>query len=452
MQNIKLLALMKSPMLHIYHKANVEKKTLLCYNFLINTLPNSKREMFIMSRKIAIIGGGGKITSAVIFELLNRDKTTDFEFALFGRTASKIHNTIEISNRFNSGNGKVYNAETLENALAGAELVLYCASYGLEPYGEYKAMGVSHGAYIMGIAEKINEICPNAWLLAVTNPPDIPLMAAGMKFGLKKLIGLCNATSFTRKVISSFMGYEESELFPMDIGVNHELWLYDMIYKNESVYDNVRSTLLQSYSPDKVKGDFHESFPEWREGFVNNVAILKETGYLHGPVGGCARFSNLPFTEMGKLMKRPSYEDFEKCLNPELSNDEILRVTRRCAAEFPIYIADIIASALSGDGKKHSILTENCGAVPSLPDDAFIQLTCGITKDEIIRPNPELPEFIKAKLTSRVLQNHILAKALAEQDEKLLKQALLTFPERVPFDKLDEIIASNNTEPYISLN
>lgn len=405
-----------------------------------------------MSRKIAIIGGGGKITSAVIFELLNRDKTTDFEFALFGRTESKIDNTITISNRFNSGNGKVYNAVTLENALTDAELVLYCASYGLEAYGKYNAMGIQHGAYIMGIAEKVKEICPAAWLLAVTNPPDIPLMAAGMKFGLKKLIGLCNATSFTRKVVSAFMGYEESELFPMDIGVNHELWLYDIMYKNESVYDKVRTALLESYSPDKVSGSFHESFPEWREGFVNNVAILKETGYLHGPVGGCARFSNLPFTGMGKLMKRPSYADFESCLDPELSNDDILRVTRRCAAEFPIYIADIIASALSDDGKKHSILVQNCGAVPSLPDDAFIQLTCGVTGNEIIRPKPELPEFIMATLASRVLQNHILAQALAEQNETLLKQALLAFPERVPFDKIDEIIAANNAEPYISLN
>jgi alpha-galactosidase/6-phospho-beta-glucosidase family protein len=127
-------------------------------------------------------------------------------------------------------------------------------------------------------------------------------------------------------------------------------------------------------------------------------------------------------------------------------------VTRRCAAEFPIYIADIIASALSGDGKRHSILVQNQGAVSSLPDDAFIQLTCGVTKDEIIRPNPELPEFIMATLSSRVYQNHILARALANQDEKLLRQALLSFPERVPFDKLSEIIASNNAEPYISLN
>ncbi len=405
-----------------------------------------------MSRKIAIIGGGGKITSAVIFELLNRDKTTDFEFALFGRNASKIENTITLSNRFNSGNGNLYNAHTLENALVGAEIVLYCATYGLEAYGKYNAMGIQHGAYIMGIAEKMAEICPNAWFLAVTNPPDIPLMAAGMKFGLKKLIGVCNATSFTRKVVATFMGYEESELFPMDIGVNHDLWLYDIIYKGESVYDEVRSALIQGYSPDKIKGDFHESFPEWREGFVNNVAILKETGYLHGPVGGSARFVNLPFTGMGELMKRPSNKDFENCLDPKLSKDEILRVTRRCAAEFPIFIANMIASALSGDGKKHSILTQNCGAVPYLPDDAFIQLTCGITQNEIIRPNPEVPEFIKAALVSRVLQNHILAQALAQQDEKLLKQALLAFPEKVPFDKLYEIIASNNAEHYISLN
>ena len=396
-------------------------------------------------KKIAIIGAGGKITTATILELLNDDKTTSFQFSLYGRTAQKIDNTMTLAARFNARNAVFTQENSLEDTLANADLVLYCASYGLAAFEKYEAFGVQQGAFLFGIAERMVLLCPKAWLLVVTNPPDIPLLAAHMRFGIDRVIGLCNASVFTQKVLSAYMGYDEKEFWPMDFGVNHELWYYDAQYRGISVYDEIRASLLENYGPETLDTPFHREFPEWREGYLRNVAILRETGYLHGSVGGCRRFRDLPDTQMGTLMKRPSYADFEALLNPDLTKDEILRGTRRCAAEFPIYIADIVSSILLDEGRTQSALV--------LKDGAMVQLTCRYFADRVELPKFELPEFIEATLASRIKQNLLLARALAEQDVRLLKQAAFVFPERMPFTEVAAPWKSDgNAEAWMSLN
>ena len=404
-------------------------------------------------KKVAVIGGGGKITTAVLLEVLSDDPKTPYLFSLWGRTAAKLENTRTLAARFNAGNAELELAPSLDAALEEADLVLYCASYGLAPYGDYRAFGVQHGAYLMGIAEKMTVRCPEAWLLVVTNPPDIPLAAIHMRFGFERVVGLCNASTFTQKVLAAFLDEDEADVWPMDVGVNHELWYYDVLLRGKSIYPELRKLLLESYEPASILGDFHEQFPEWREGYRVNVEILRRTGYLHGPVGACHRFRGLPETRMAQLMKRPTNDDFLRLLDPALSNAEILRGTRRCAAEFPVYIARILRSILCDGGEQASALVLNRGALPGYPEDAMVQLTCRFNADGIVRPVPELPEFIEATLASRILQNRLLARALAEQDERYLRQAALVYPERLDFSELEKPIGDDfNAEPWMSLN
>ena len=404
-------------------------------------------------KKIAVIGGGGKITTAALLEMLGCPADASYLFSLFGRTKQKMENTLTLAARFNTGNAELEIADTLEAALTDADAVLYCASYGLGPFENWRAFGVQQGAYLMGIGERMAKLCPEAWLLVVTNPPDIPLAAVHMRFGLERVIGLCNASTFTQKVLAAFLDEDEEDLWPMDVGVNHELWYYDVLLRGKSIYPELKKLLLDSYDPACVLGDFHEQFPEWREGYRVNVEILRRTGYLHGPVGGCRRFRGLPETQMSKLMKRPNYDDFLRLLDPALPKEAVLRGTRRCAAEFPIYIARILHSVLTDAGEQASALVLNRGALPGYPEDAMVQLTCRFNAEGIVRPVPELPEFIEAALASRIRQNLLLARALAEQDEQYLRQAALVYPERLDFAALGEPVADGfNAEPWMSLN
>ena len=406
-------------------------------------------------KKIAVIGAGGKITTATMAEFLHREKVFPCRFSLFGHNPEKLAGAQGLLARFNGGNAVVEVAKTLDESLEGADAIMYCASYGLAPYEGYKAFGVQHGAFLMGIGEKMKSLCPQAWLLVVTNPPDIPLTAVSLRFGLKNVIGLCNASTFTRKVLAAYLDEDEADVLPLDIGVNHELWYYDVQLRGVSIYEQLKKMLASGYEPETLVDDFHTQFPEWREGFRNSVEIMKATGYLPGPVGGCHRFRDLPETRMSKLMKRPTNEDFAALYRdaPGLPLERILSATRRCAAEFPIYIADILHGVLTENPACQSALVLNDGAVPSFPSEAMVQLTCRFTENGIEKPCPQVPEFVEATLSSRVRQNLLLAKALAYQDEQYLRQAALVYPERVDFGEVTAEIADDfNAEPWMSLN
>lgn len=406
--------------------------------------------------KLTVIGGGGKISSAAIYELLNDLPNTPLEIVLYGRNPQKIANTLALSEQFNQGNAQIRAEADLEQALSGADIVFYCATYGTENYEGYRSMGIANGAFLMAIGEKMHTLCPDAWFLVTTNPPDIPLAAIGMRFGLKKLIGLCNAPVFNRKMLASYLKCEEASLTMREVGVNHEYWYYDLQKDGASIYDELRKRLPKDYNEADIDGQFHRDFPEWKKGFVNNAALVGLTGYLSGPVGGSNRYNGLPLDrkDMWAVSSRPTAADFEALMAPGLSKEDIFRTTRRCAAGFPQYIAGILESILTDDGREHPMLAQNLGAWEQYPADVFLQMTCALRRDGLTRPDlSQVPEFIEATLASRILQNHLMAQALAQQDDTLVQKALLVYPERLAcMDAEDFFQTHKSVEPMIQLD
>jgi alpha-galactosidase/6-phospho-beta-glucosidase family protein len=66
-----------------------------------------------------------------------------------------------------------------------------------------------------------------------------------------------------------------------------------------------------------------------------------------------------------------------------------------------------------------------------------LQVSCSISSQGVLRPTiNDLPAFINNTLASRILQEHMKGTALAKQDEKMMKQAVLVVPEGVDISKL----------------
>ncbi len=413
--------------------------------------------------KIAVIGGGGKISSAVIYEMLDTVKDVPLSFALYGRNEKKISDTLTISKRFAGDNAQVYREKELDDALRDADIVFYCATYGCEDCGSYRSMGIANGAYIMSIGEKMTSLCPDAHLAVLTNPPDIPLAAVKMRFGLDKLIGLCNAPIFNRRVTASFLGCGEDDIVMHEIGVNHEYWFYEITKDGEDIYDLLREKMVKEYSTEKIRsetkgylGEFHKDFPEWSLGFTNNVKLMELCGFMSGPVGGSNRYKGLPviLKDMWAIASRPTAKDFEELLDPALTNDEIKKKAARCAAGIPTYAANVLTSLVRNDGKEHHVLALNNGALPEYPDDVLLQMSCGISLSNIKRPDlSKVDEYIMGVLSSRIIQNHLMAKALAEENEMYMRRALLCYPERLECHEAEDFLAKHKSvEPYIQLD
>jgi alpha-galactosidase/6-phospho-beta-glucosidase family protein len=96
----------------------------------------------------------------------------------------------------------------------------------------------------------------------------------------------------------------------------------------------------------------------------------------------------------------------------------------------------------------------NNGALASFPDSAMLQMTCQLGYEKLKRPKiRKLPEFIQGVLASRILQNDLAARALANQDEKLMLQAMLMLPDRVSVsDAVSTVRMNLDVEPAIPVN
>lgn len=404
--------------------------------------------------KIAIIGGGGKISSAVIYKFLSDVHDVSLTFALFGRNKEKIEDTLTLSKRFNSGNGEILYCKTLDEALEGSQIVFYCATHGTDDFADLRSMGITNGAHILHIGKRVSEICPNAWLLVATNPPCVPLMALRMRYGFKKSIALCNAGMFGKRMISSFLNCDEARLTMHEFGINHEFWYYDILLDGKDIYDELRERLPAEYDRGNMKGEFHEEFPEWSYGFKNTVEILRLTGFLSAPVGGSKRYANLPVTDMWSIASRPTADDFKRMLDGEQTNEQILKTAMRCGGGIPLYSADLLKSLIYSDGREHSVIAFNDGAADMYPDDSMFQMSCRITNDKVVTPElTKVDSYIHAVLASRIRQNHLMAEALAYQDDLKLRQALSVYPERIDICKTDNFLQNHSSvEPFIQLN
>jgi|GEM_PF-1353303 len=413
--------------------------------------------------KITVIGGGGKISSAVIYEMLSDVRDVPLEFALYGRNGAKTDNTLKISKRFAGNNARVYRQEKLEDALYGAEIVFFCATNGTLDCGGYRSMGITNGAFIMQIGELITKICPDAWFAVVTNPPDIPLSAVKKRFGLSKLIALCNAPVFNEKMTASFLGCAESDLDMYEFGVNHEYWFYDIKKNGVSVYDELRSRLPAEYSVQTVRSEslpylreFHADFPEWSVGFQNNAKLLGLCGYLSGPVGGSNRYKGLPVAlkDMWAVSSRPTAEDFEKLTDESLSLGEIRKRAGRCAAGLPRYVAEVLESVVYDDGKERHVIALNGSAAPEYPENVMLQTRCRIYRDRLVLPDlGGVPEYVRGVMSSRIFQNDLMSDALAFGDDEKLRQAILCYPERIECAELEGFLESHGSvEPFAQLD
>jgi len=328
------------------------------------------------------------------------------EVKLFGRSPEKLARNLTLIERV-SGKGpnriKVSGAGDLDDALRGSDVVLYNATPGLADYGGYASFGVVQGAHILHVAERLAKLAPEAWLLVDTNPPDVPLAAARRRFGLRRVMGLCNASDIFQRLVSAYLGCAEKDLALPQLGVNHEVWYLDILRNGASVYDALRRSLPADYDPKTLKTPYLDSFPEWPVAFRNNVALMQATGFLTTPVGGPGRFRGLPVSaqEIGAMMKRPSDADYADLLARNAGAEEILKVIRRCGGGIPVYIGRVLSGFFSDVPAEESVQVLNEGILADQPETAMLQVSCRIARHSVTPPKGlRPPDFVAAVLAS----------------------------------------------------
>ena len=215
--------------------------------------------------KIAYIGGGSKQWARVFMSDLASTEDLSGEIALYDIDLEAAQRNRKIGSRINDDPNTrsrfTYTvAGQLETALEGADFVIISILPGTftemrsdvhtpESYGIYQSVGdtVGPGGVLRAMrtvpiyeefARKIKEICPDAWVLNLTNPMSILVKTLYDVFPGIKAFGCCHevfhAQDFLTLVLREIRGIEATrkEIYTDASGINHFTWITEAKYQN----------------------------------------------------------------------------------------------------------------------------------------------------------------------------------------------------------------------------
>ena len=209
--------------------------------------------------KIAYIGGGSRGWAwGLMSDLASCNDISGDVFLYDIDFEAATHNEI-IGNKFNTAEGtkSVWNykaVKTIEEALHGADFVIISILPGTfdemesdvhapENYGIYQSVGDTSGPggilramrtvpMFEYFAEKIREVCPDAWVINYTNPMTLCVRTLYRVFPEIKAFGCCHEVFGTQKFLAHMVKetfgvteVDRHEIKVNPLAVNHFTWL-----------------------------------------------------------------------------------------------------------------------------------------------------------------------------------------------------------------------------------
>ena len=373
--------------------------------------------------------------------------------------------------------------ENLDQALDEAQAVILCISTGgLEAmehdleipkkYGIHQSVGDSTGPggisrtlrnvpVVVDLARRMEKICPDAWLLNLTNPMD-QIVRTIRKTSRIRVIGLCHEYKSFMSSLQSLLGLTdwERETSAIITGINHFAWVTELkvgskdglqmlrerlenpdhtletsggndINPSHSLSGNqVKFSLFKTYGAVPYPGDRHvaEFFPSF---------LSEKTG--HGAAFGVSLTSVKD--------RRKWIEDYKK---------RIAEWTRDAADSLPLKpsnesLAPILAALISdGPATVQPATLPNTGQVLNLPLDSSVE-TLATFWNGMVSPHASgpIPAPIHAMVHMHCLNQDLTVEAALEGDRTKALQAMQADPLNNNNDireiavMLDELLLAN---------
>lgn len=206
--------------------------------------------------KAAVIGAGSTYTPELIEGFINRRESLNFQsIYLMDINLEKLEIVGGLTKRMLAAKGfggKVVLTQNLDEAIAGADYIfaqirvggmaarildekipLKHGLLGQETTGIGGFMNALRTVPVMlDMAQRIEKLAPNAWLINFSNPSGI-VAEAVLNYTDVKAIGLCNCFVNMQKAVSKMIGTSD---FEYDyVGLNHLSWITSVTIGDEEL-------------------------------------------------------------------------------------------------------------------------------------------------------------------------------------------------------------------------
>ena len=342
-----------------------------------------------------------------------------------------------------------------------------------EKYGVYQSVGDTVGPgglaralrnipVVATLAQKMERLCPRAWLLNYTNPMTTLCRTVTKTSGIRT-VGLCHEWLGVRRRLAVYFGERETAFEARIAGINHLPWLLDLHVRGENymprlhalaadvlatrgkvaglMEDDTRSTidrsmvksrLLQVYGALPVAGDRHvaEFFPF----FISEAADRGRTwGIDRTPIAERHAWRDEAWQQLDRLGK---------------DEDTLAAFLAKSSGE----AAGEIITALATGGRYAGVMNlPNTGQIGDLPRDVVVE-TLGIIENGVPRGLPvgTVPAAIQAILQRHIANQELTVAAALAGSRELAFQALLGDPLCPPDldaaqSMLEEMLAANQS-------
>jgi 6-phospho-beta-glucosidase len=414
--------------------------------------------------KLAVIGGGSTYTPELVDGLtLLRDILPVAELVLIDPAIERLDLVGGVAARMfaRAGHpGSVRWTSDLAEGVAGAEAVLLqlrvggqaarqvdetlplrCGCVGQETTGAGGlAKALRTVPVVLGIAERVAALAPNAWIIDFTNPVGIvtrALLDAG-----HRAIGLCNVAIGFQRRFAGLLDVDPGRVRLGHVGLNHLTWERTVHLDGE----NVLPRLLAEH------GEELADEIELPAGLIRRLGVVPSYYLRYFYEHDLVVREQLARAARAAEVAAIERELLDMYADPALDTKPAL-LDRRGGAHYSEAAVDLIASLLGGrgDGGQADVQVANVrndGTLPFLPDQAVIEVPARIAAGGAV-PLPVHPvEPLYAGLIAHVSAYEELALDAARHGGfDRVATALLAHPligQRDPADRLArDLIAAN---------
>lgn len=401
--------------------------------------------------RIVIVGGGSrqwgpKLTT----DILTTPSLTDSTVVLHDVDESAVQFIGSYCERINRELGTSATIEATADrraALAGADFVAVTITTGgfesmahdlavPEKYGIRQSVGDTCGPggisrslrnipVLLDIARDMESVCPDAWLLNLTNPMTCLTRAINKETSIKA-VGLCHEVVIMSWLIAIALDVPADDVAFSITGVNHLPWITQLTISGQDGFDVLRRA---SNDDAKVKKFEHEN--QLKLELLERFGALPGAGDRH--VAEFFPWVLTPDSDWGKqwgvhLTSIADRENMEAHYRDEIQQfidgDKPLPLWQ--SGEM---VAPVIDSLVTGARRELPLNLPNAGQAPYLPDDVVVETMCVVDGEGIRGRDALVPPAPCAEWTHRhVAVQELTVDAAVSGDRGLARDAMALDP------------------------
>jgi len=401
-----------------------------------------------MARRIVLIGAGSAMfTRGLVADLLSLKEYDEWELGLVDIDREALEVAKHLSERMIQARGsniRLLASTERKDLLNGADVVVTTIAVGgrraweedvkiPRKYGVYQPVGdtampggISRALRMVpamvSIARDVKEFCPNAFFFNYSNPMTANCRAVRKATGVE-VVGLCHGVKAVENYLADCIGAQSEEVTSLGVGLNHFTMIYDLRHKGIDAWDRVRARLSKVREQNPFCWSFFETYGAYPAVHDRHVVeFFPErfpNGRYYGKTLGVDVFSFEETIEAGDRIYREMQEQAsgKRPIGQELFS--------RGPGEHE-QLLEILGDIYLDRRNVYSVNMPNQGAVPSLPDQAVLELP-GIATARGFRQIylGEFPEKLAALLTKHLARIEVTVDAALEGDRDLFVEALL---------------------------